>query len=165
MNKQEVMKALAICGGINRVGCEECPYYGVESCDARMNNDAIALLNSEPEHNSKPAYHTAYIYTKHDNLSKWFDVNCSKFIVDGNMEYSAHFVRAEAHYAQERIVKLVILVRHEAGKCICRIKCPINPLPIKGEFETTAAADVGRLIMSMGWNFSHKIELNSPLYK
>lgn len=165
MNKQEVMKALAICGGINRVGCEECPYYGVESCDARMNNDAIALLNSEPEHNSKPAYHTAYIYTKHDNLSKWFNVNCSKFIVDGNMEYSAHFVRAKAHYAQERIVKLVILVRHEAGKCICRIKCPINPLPIKGEFETTAAADVGRLIMSMGWNFSHKIELNSPLYK
>lgn len=165
MNKQEVMKALDICGDINRVCCEECPYYGVESCDARMNNDAIALLKSEPECDTKSTYHTAYIYTKHDNLSKWFDVNRSKFIIDGNMEYSEHFVRAEAHYAQERIVKLVILVRHEAGKCICRIKCPINPLPIKGEFETTTAADVGRLIMSMGWSFSHKIELNSPLYK
>lgn len=165
MNKQEVMKALAICGGTNCVDCEECPYYGVESCDARMNNDAITLLKSNPEYDTKPTYHTAYIYTKHDNLSKWFDVNRSKFIVDGNMEYSEHFVRAEKHYAQERIVKLVILVRHEDGKCYCRIKCPINPLPIKGEFETTTAADVGRLIMSMGWSFSHKIELNSPLYK
>lgn len=165
MNKQEVMKALDICGDTNRMCCEECPYYGVESCDTRMNNDAIALLKSEPECDTKPTYHTAYIYTKHDNLSKWFNVNRAKFIVDGNMEYSEHFVRAEAHYAQERIVKLVILVRHEAGKCICRIKCPINPLPIKGEFVTTTAADVGRLIMSMGWSFSHKIELNSPLYK
>lgn len=165
MNKQEVMKALAICGGTNCVDCEECPYYGVESCDARMNNDAITLLKSNPEYDTKPTYHTAYIYTKHDNLSKWFDVNRSKFIVDGNMEYSEHFVRAEKHYVQERIVKLVILVRHEDGKCYCRIKCPINPLPIKGEFETTTAADVGRLIMSMGWSFSHKIELNSPLYK
>lgn len=165
MNKQEVMKALAICGGTNCVDCEECPYYGIESCDARMNNDAITLLKSNPEYDTKPTYHTAYIYTKHDNLSKWFDVNRSKFIVDGNMEYSEHFVRAEKHYVQERIVKLVILVRHEDGKCYCRIKCPINPLPIKGEFETTTAADVGRLIMSMGWSFSHKIELNSPLYK
>lgn len=165
MNKQEVMKALAICGGTNCVDCEECPYYGIESCDARMNNDAITLLKSKPEYDTKPTYHTAYIYTKHDNLSKWFDANRAKFIVDGNMEHSEHFVRAEKHYAQERIVKLVILVRHEDGKCYCRIKCPINPLPIKGEFETTTAADVGRLIMSMGWSFSHKIELNSPLYK
>ena len=165
MNKHDVIKALAICGDANVLNCEECPYCGMVDCGVRMTHDAIALLKSEPEHNSKPTYHTVYVYTKCDNLSKWFDANCSKFIVDGNMEYSEHFRSAEKHYAQERIVKLVILVRHEAGKCYCRIKCPINPLPIKGEFETTTAADVGRLIMSMGWSFSHKIELNSPFYK
>ena len=164
MNKQEVMKALEVCMDFSN--CKECPYYNVEvSCREHMNSDALALLKSKTEYDTKPTYHTAYIYTKYDNLSKWFDANRAKFIVDGNMEYSKRFVRAEAHYAQERIVNLVILVRHEDGKCYCRIKCPINPLPIKGEFETTAAADVGRLIMSMGWNFSHKIELNSPLYK
>lgn len=161
MNKQEVMKALDMC--INHPEtCAGCPYEHMDDCDMMRNKDTLALLKSN---DTKPTYHTAYIYTKHDNLSKWFNANCTKFIVDGNMEYSEHFVRAEKHYAQERIVKLVILVRHEAGKCYCRIKCPINPLPIKGEFETTTAADVGRLIMSMGWSFSHKIELNSPLYK
>lgn len=165
MNKQEVMKDLAVCGAANCIGCKERPYYGNKDCYLRVHNDAIALLKSKPEYDTKPTYHTAYIYTKLDNLSKWFDANRAKFIVDGNMEYSEHFVRAEKHYAQERIVKLVILVRYEDGKCYCRIKCPINPLPIKGEFETTTAADVGRLIMSMGWSFSHKIELNSPLYK
>lgn len=165
MNKQEVMKALYICSDISCVDCKECPYCGVENCNNCMSNDAIALLKSEPEHNSKPTYHTVYVYTKRDNLSKWFDANCSKFIVDGNMEYSERFVSAEKHYAQERIVQLILLVRHEDGHCYCKIKCPINPLPIKGEFEVTTAADVGKLLMSMGWTYSHKIHPNAPLYK
>lgn len=159
MNKQEVMKALAICGGINRVGCEECPYYGVESCDARMNNDAIALLKST---DIKPTYHTAIIYTKHTNLMPWLQINYPKFGIQGTTEQARSVLAA---YEKDRDVQLILLVRYEENKCICRIKCPINPLPIKGEFETTTAADVGRLIMSMGWSFSHKIELNSPLYK
>lgn len=165
MNKQEVMKALDICGDTNIVRCKGCPYQNMEECHARLYQDALDLLESEPEHNSKPTYHTAYIFTKHNNLSKWFNTNCANFIVDGNMKHSERFVSAKAYYAQERVVQLILLVRHEDGKCICRIKCPINPLPIKGEFVATTAADMGRLLISIGWNFSHKIKLNSPLYK
>lgn len=159
MNKHDVIKALAICGDINSVSCEECPYCGMVDCGARMTHDAIALLQSN---DTKPTYHAAIIYTKHTNLMPWLQINYTKFGTHGTTEQAQ---RIREYYSKDRDVQLILLVRHEDGKCICRIKCPINPLPIKGEFVTTTAADVGRLIMSMGWSFSHKIELNSPLYK
>ena len=110
--------------------------------------------------NEKPTYGMAIIFTKRDNLSKWFNANCSKFIVDGNMEYSEHFVRAEKYYAQERIVKLILLVRfNEKGKPICRIKCPINPLPIKGEFEAPTVGVVSHTLETMGWTYKEKLPL------
>lgn len=158
MNKQEVMKALDMC--INHPEtCAGCPYEHMDDCDMMRNKDTLALLKSN---NSKPTYHTAYIYTKHTNLMPWLQSNYIKFGTHGTTEQAQ---RIREMYSKDRDVQLILLVRHEDGKRYCRIKCPINPLPIKGEFETTTAADVGRLIMSMGWSFSHKIELNSPLYK
>ena len=151
MDKANVIKALEICEK-GEGDCTGCPYSNIAGCTYCLNKDAISLLKA----NEKPTYHQAIIFTKRDNLSKWFDANCSKFIVDGNMEYSEHFVRAEKLHAQERDIQLILLVRYENGKCICRIKCPINPLPIKGEFQCVSTSEMSKLLTSMGWTYKEK---------
>lgn len=155
MDKANVIKALELCGTGSET-CTGCPYYGMVGCDRHMCDDALALIKADEKANEKPTYHQAIIFSKRDNLSKWFDANCSKFIVDGNMEYSEHFVRAEKLYAKERDIQLILLVRFENGKCICRIKCPINPLPIKGEFQCVSTSEMSKLLTSMGWTYKAK---------
>lgn len=151
MNKHDVMKALSLCGDANVVSCEVCPYYGMEECDARMTNDAITLLKST---DIKPTYHTAIIYTKHTNLMPWLQSNYTKFGTHGTTEQA---LRIREMYSKNRDVQLILLVRHEDGKCICRIKCPINPLPIKGEFQCVSTGEISKLLKSMGWTYKEKV--------
>lgn len=155
MDKENVIKALELCG-TGSESCTGCPYYAMGGCDRHMCDDALALIKADEKANENPTYHQAILFTKRDNLSKWFDANCSKFIVNGNMEYSEHFVRVKKLYAQERDIQLILLVRFENGKCICRIKCPINPLPIKGEFQCVSTSEMSKLLTSMGWTYKAK---------
>ena len=157
MNKHDVMKALALCSNANVMSCEECPYYGIAGCDARMTNDAIALLKSN---DTKPTYHTAIIYTKHTNLMPWLQSNYTKFCTHGTTEQAQ---RIRDMYSKDREVQLILLVRHEDGKCICRIKCPINPLPIKGEFQCVSTGEMSKLLKSMGWTYKEKV--HSGMFK
>lgn len=152
MDKANVMKALEVCMDFSN--CQECPYYNVEvGCREHMNSDALALLKA----NEKPTYGMAIIYTKRDNLLKWFDINGYQYAQGGNMEYSDKYQRMRAVYATEREIQLILLVRHENGKTICRIKCPINPLPIKGEFQCVSTSEMTKLLASMGWKYKEKI--------
>ena len=162
MDKTNVMKALELCGTGSET-CTGCPYYGMNGCDRHMCDDALALLKTNEKANDKPTYHTAIIYTKRDNLSEWFNVNGYQFMRDGNMEYSERYQRMKEYYAKEREIQLILLVRHEEGKCICRIKCPINPLPIKGEFQCVSTSEMTRLLASMGWTYKEKV--HSAMFK
>lgn len=110
--------------------------------------------------NEKPTYGMAIIFTKRDNLSKWFDVNGYQYAQGGNMEYSDKYQKMRAAYATEREIQLILLVRYEENKCICRIKCPINPLPIKGEFQCVSTSEMINLLASMGWKYKEKIYAN-----
>lgn len=147
-SREEIIKALELCP---TSGCAGCPYYGLERCDRALAKDAITLLGRA---NDKPVYQYALIFTKRDNLSKWFNANCSKFITDDNLEYSRR------RYAQERDVKLTLLVRYDNNKCICRIKCPINPLPVRGEFNAVSEHEVRKFLTSLGWTCEQRL----PLY-
>ncbi len=147
-SREEIIEALELC---TTSGCASCPYYGLERCDRALAKDAITLLDRATD---KPVYQYALIFTKRDNLSKWFNANCSKFIVDGNLEYSRR------RYAQERDIKLTLLVRYDNNKCICRIKCPINPLPVRGEFNAVSEHEVKKFLTSLGWTCEQRL----PLY-
>lgn len=149
MDKANVMKALALCREL--CGCDGCPYIKTgDDCYKRLTNDAIALLKADTKAN-KPTYHTAIIYTKRTNLMPWLQSNYKLFGTHGTTE------RIRAEYERERDVQLILLVRHEEGKCICRIKCPINPLPIKGEFQCVSTSEMTRLLTSMGWTYKEKV--------
>lgn len=154
MDKATVIKALEICA--SEEGCEACPYYKERSCDKSMAKDIIALIKA----NDKPTYHTAIIYTKRTNLMPWLQSNYTKFSTHGTTEQAQHI---RAAYEKERDVQLILLVRHEEGKCICRIKCPINPLPIKGEFQCVSTSEMTRLLTSMGWTYKEKV--HSAMFK
>lgn len=149
MNKHDVMKALEVC--CKKSCSDNCPYWGIEDCSNHMRNDALFLLQSN---DTKPTYHTAIIYTKHTNLMPWLQSNYTKFSTLGTTE-QAQSVRAA--YEKDRDVQLILLVRHEDGKCICRIKCPINPLPIKGEFQCVSTGEMSKLLKSMGWTYKEKV--------
>ena len=154
MDKTNVMKALSLCGTGSET-CTGCPYYGMDGCDRHMCDDALSLLKAKA--NDNPTYHTAIIYTKRDNLSKWLNSRYSKF------RDAQEAARIRAEYATEREIQLILLVRHEEGKCICRIKCPINPLPIKGEFQCVSTSEMTRLLSSMGWTYKEKV--HSAMFK
>ena len=154
MDKANVMKALELCGTGSET-CTGCPYYGMDGCDRHMCDDALSLLKAKA--NDNPTYHTAIIYTKRDNLSKWLNSRYSKF------RDAQEAARIRAEYATEREIQLILLVRHEEGKCICRIKCPINPLPIKGEFQCVSTSEMTRLLASMGWTYKEKVR--SAMFK
>ena len=144
MNKHDVMKALALCNSHGGDACAKCPYAGTNNCYIQMTNDAIALLKSN---DTKPIYHTAIIYTKHTNLMPWYNGRCDV----------PHDPTVREYYSKDRDVQLILLVRHEDGKCICRIKCPINPLPIKGEFQCVSTGEMSKLLKSMGWTYKEKV--------
>ena len=154
MDKENVMKALSLCPGSET--CTGCPYYGMDSCDRHMCDDALALLKA----NDKPTYHTAIIYTKHTNLMPWLQSRYEMFGTHGTTEQAQ---RIHEMYSKDRDVQLILLVRHEEGKCICRIKCPINPLPIKGEFQCVSTSKMTWLLASMGWTYKEKV--HSDMFK
>lgn len=149
MNKHDVMNALECCASLT--DCGNCPYHGMNYCDRHLCEDALSLLQSN---DTKPTYHTAIIYTKHTNLMPWLQSNYPKFGTHGTTEQAQ---RIREYYSKDRDVQLILLVRHEDGKCICRIKCPINPLPIKGEFQCVSTGEMSKLLKSMGWTYKEKV--------
>lgn len=82
MDKKNVMKAMSLCGTGSET-CTGCPYYGMNGCDRHMCDDALALLKA----NEKPTYGKAIVFTKRDNLSKWFDINGYKYAQGANMSW------------------------------------------------------------------------------
>lgn len=142
MNKNEIIRALQCCsGGI----CTECPYDGKEECDAKMCADAVEMLKA-----NKPAYSMVHIYTKRTNLSAYMSGKVVARYTDN--QYQA----LRDYYAKERDVKLIAMFRWEHNKCFCKIKCPINPLPVKGEFEIPTIGAVDQFIKANGWSMEQK---------
>lgn len=143
MDKETVIRAWEACIEGN---CSKCPLENNSPDCLNLCEKTVKVLKANDEApKANPTYHTAIIFTKQDNLLKYF--------------WGKSNLYSQEHYAREREVQLILLVRHEKEKCICRIKCPINPLPLKGEFEPVNAAAVQRLLVTLGWTFKEKIDL------
>lgn len=152
MEKTNIIKALEVCSAGT---CSKCPYYGHDNCDQLMCKDAAALLNASETTNAKSKYAFAWIYTKRTNLSKFLtDTVMMQRVPNGKVEAWREF------YATERDVQLIATFRFEKGKCICRIKCPINPLPVKGEFAVPSCEALANFLKANGWTFKEKLYPN-----
>lgn len=98
-------------------------------------------------------YSTAYILHKHTNLLPWFDntTTIKKPALDDPARKNWEHLRED--YASEcRDIRLILLVRYEGNnECYCRIKCPINPIPVKGEFNAPSGNCVINFLRKDGW--------------
>ena len=69
----------------------------------------------------------------------------------------------EQYYAQEREIQLIARLRWETvatsnkDKCFCHIKCPVNPLPVKGEFELPSLDTLREFLKANGWELKQDI--------
>ena len=105
-------------------------------------------------------YDQIRIFTKKGNLIDYLhtDKVSSRF---PNVEH------AEQYYGKETEIQLIACVRWEnfpvstrngivqRPKCFCKIKCPVNPLPIKGEFELPSLDSLHAFLKANGWSY-HK---------
>lgn len=148
MEKANVIKALERCKSGNT--CNGCPYKDVPHCYNALNKDAIALLKAnEP---TKVKYTMAYIYTKKGNLIPYITGKVSSRPISSQAEAD----RILDYYKKEREIQLIALFRWEGSKCFCKIKCPVNPLPVKGEFEVPSTGPLFAFLKANGWSFKQK---------
>lgn len=98
-------------------------------------------------------YDCAVLFKKWTNLESYFDSHESKFYRDPEKRDT---IRAK--YAENHMVNLVLLIRYEydhmnaKNRIFCKVHCPINPLPVKGEFEAPSVNAVEHFLNKMGWD-------------
>ena len=105
-------------------------------------------------------YQQVYIFTKQTNMLPFVTIKTTQHISSREA-----YTRCREYYANEREVQLICMFRWErttkGTKCFCKIKCPINPLPIKGEFETPGTTTpVVNFLRLNGWQFKQKLNPN-----
>lgn len=88
-------------------------------------------------------YQYVMTYVKRTNLLAFYDH-------DSSNQHPTE--RQREYYAKERPVRLALSVRHEGNRAFCSIKCPINPLPVRGEFEVPNMAVIQRFLEREGWH-------------
>jgi hypothetical protein len=150
MTKENVIKALALCSDIDVKSCSKCPYNGMEDCDQMVNNDAISLIKANET--KKPKYTIARIYTKRGTLLGYMSDKVTNRA--SNMD---EMFRMRERYTVERDIELVAMFRYEGDKCYCKIKCPVNPLPIKGEFEVPSVIVLSKFLQKDGWKLKQVV--------
>ena len=105
-------------------------------------------------------YSGAYIFTKHTDLTQWFDTNYKNEVGAGYLNCSVGFNQLRQSYSKPREVQLILLFRFDGNKHYCKIKCPINPIPVKGEFEAPSVGCVQRFLQNEGWIFKQKLPIS-----
>lgn len=103
-------------------------------------------------------YSRAFIFSKHTDLLPYFYAH-----YNGCRINDEQYARIKADYEGERNVQLILLVRYECNKIICRIKCPINPMPVKGEFEAPSMQGIFDFMRKQGW--IHKDTWNLAMFR
>ena len=98
-------------------------------------------------------YSVVIIYTKKGNLLDYFnDSQEINYCVS-----QADYQRKRDYYAREREIQLIAMFRFDGCKAFCKIKCPVNPLPVKGEFEVPSMNVLDRFLQKNGWSFKQKL--------
>ena len=104
-------------------------------------------------------YDVVYILTKKGNLTEYLNTYAAQVMLGGNISE-----QCKEYYAKEREISLIAKFRYETERtdrkrinhCYCKIQCPVNPLPIKGEFEAPCVTAVIDFLTENGWTVTQK---------
>ena len=100
-------------------------------------------------------YTMVYIYTKKGNLMEYF------YAMQRKCDNPAAAESLRKMYEAEREIQLIAMFRWEHSgmgiKHFCKIKCPVNPMPVKGEFEIPSVGALIDFLKKNGWNYKRAI--------
>lgn len=109
-------------------------------------------------------YDRILIFTKKGNLLKYLQTEkVAGMFSNHNSENTLRY------YGEEREIQLIACLRWEnfpvstskgikqMPKCFCKIKCPVNPLPVKGEFELPSVNALYLFLKADGWELKQNI--------
>lgn len=99
-------------------------------------------------------YSYVCIHTKKGTLLPYLT---GKVLCEQNINTRERMEAAHKHYSREREIELVAMFRWENGKIFCKIKCPVNPLPVKGEFEVPSIGLLCNFLKENGWSFKQEV--------
>ena len=109
-------------------------------------------------------YDRVLIFTKKGNLMKYL---CTDKVTRSFSNANAEGLRQ--YYGQDRDIQLIACLRWEdypvstrngimqIPKCFCKIKCPINPLPVRGEFEVASLEALRSFLKADGWTLKQDV--------
>ena len=107
-------------------------------------------------------YDRVLIYTKKGNLLNYLNTN-KGFMNVSNPE------KAKEYYGAERDIQLIACIRWEdvpvstrkgimqMSQAYCKIKCPVNPIPVKGEFKLPSLESLQVFLKANGWTLKQDI--------
>lgn len=116
-------------------------------------------------------YDRILFYAKKANLHDYF---CTDRISYGLYNGQASEM-TRARFEKEMDIQLIAMIRYDdipvstrrgmsKRKVIyCKIKCPINPLPVKGEFELPSLDALHNFLKANGWEY--KQTLNTTMFE
>lgn len=98
-------------------------------------------------------YDRVLVYTKQGNLLRYLYTGKV-----AHMYRNANQEGIKQYYEREREIQLIARIRWDAnGNCFCSIKCPVNPLPVKGEFEIPTISALHSFLNANGWTFKQNM--------
>ena len=106
-------------------------------------------------------YQLIMTYIKCTDMLDFFDHNveqCTSFH-GHNPRCKVSQEKVRSLYIQERNVRLILMVRYDGRHTFCKIKCPINPLPVTGEFEVPNLTVLRTFLSKNGWKQHESLNL------
>jgi hypothetical protein len=97
-------------------------------------------------------YDRVLIFSKKGNLMQYL---CTDKV--SQMYRTTPSDSLKRYFGEEREIQLIARIRWESNRCLCSIKCPVNPLPVKGEFELPSLDAMRSFLKANGWTLKQDI--------
>lgn len=97
---------------------------------------------------------TVLVFEKRTNLLLYYDHKI-------NSRQWNETIESRAEYSKERTVTLLLSFGvSKTGNLVAKINCPINPLPVMGEFEYPTSTVLIEYLEKAGWSHNKYIHPN-----
>ena len=105
-------------------------------------------------------YNCMLVFHKVTSLASYFLANKHKLVghlSSADSNYETRYNRIAERYTKMQDVRLILLCRHDYDvatkrmRTFCKIKCPVSPLPVVGEFEVPSIQAIKMFLLCDGW--------------
>ena len=95
-----------------------------------------------------------FVYHKLTTMMPYFRANeraLTGHLAHNDPQYVEKYQRIVARYREVKDMRLILMVRYERDRIVCKISCPVSPMPVKGEFEVPSLNAIKNFLDNHGW--------------